>query len=248
MTTEAARDGRATIERVEHATRKVGVRYEVPLADDAWILPEDTVPESQPHDIVLDLLKQILLQWASRVGDAQVARNLAVRWDASRPQMGVDPDLCVIRPRTAEGDELMSLCTWESGHAPPVLAVEVVSASNARKDYATAPERYAACGVEELWVFDPRLVGPRIAGGPHRLQVWRRTEDGDFARTYAGPGPARSRVLEAFLIAVDEGRKLRIASDAGGETMWLTAEEVERAEKEALQQRVAELESRLRQG
>lgn len=232
MRTEARRGRRATIGSVEHAARKVGVRYEVPLADDAWTLPEETVPESQPHDLVLDLLKQILLAWASRVGDTQVARNLAVRWDESRPQMGVDPDLCVIRPRTPEGDELMSLCTWESGHSPPVLAVEVVSASNARKDYATAPERYAACGVDELWVFDPRLCGPRIGGGPHRLQIWRRTDEGDLARTYAGAGPARSVALGAWLLPVDEGRKLRVAGDERGETMWLTAEETERAEKE----------------
>jgi Uma2 family endonuclease len=218
------------------------------------------VPESQPHDIVVDLLKQILLAWAARVGDAQVARNLAVRWDESRPQMGVDPDLCVIRPPTPEGDELMSLCTWERGHSPPVLAVEVVSASNARKDYATAPERYAACGTAELWVFDPRLVGPRLGGGPHRLQIWSRTDDGDLTRTYAGTGPAWSKAVDGWVLAVDEGRKLRIASDPRGEAMWLTSaesertekereraeKERERAEKEELQRRVAELESRLR--
>jgi hypothetical protein len=122
--------------------------------------------------------------------------------------------------------------------------------------------RYAACGVDELWVFDPRLVGPRIAGGPHRLQVWTRTREGDFARAYAGPGPTRSEVLDAWLLAVDEGRKLRISGDADGERMWLTAEERERAEKdreraekdreraekERLQRQVAELEARLRGG
>lgn len=70
MTTQASGTCGATIPIVERAARKVVVRYEVPLADDAWTLPEETVPESQPHDIVLDLLKQILLAWAARVGDA----------------------------------------------------------------------------------------------------------------------------------------------------------------------------------
>lgn len=233
-------------------SRKAVLRYEVPLADDAWTLPEETVPESQPHDLVLDLLKQILIAWAARAGDAQVARNLAVRWDEARPTMGVDPDLCVLRPRTPEGDELISLCTWHPGHAGPVIALEVVSTSNARKDYATAPERYAACGVQELWVFDPALAGPKLAGGPHRLQVWHRSSEGDFERVYAGPGPARSEVLDAYLLVVDEGRKLRLAGDAAGETLWLTAEERERAEKErerveneALRGKIAELEARL---
>lgn len=232
--------------------RKAVVRYEVPLADDAWTLPEETVPESQPHDIVLDLLKQVLLAWAERDDRFQIARNLAVRWDASRPSMGVDPDLCIIHPRTPEGDELMSLCTWQPGHTAPLVAVEVVSTSNARKDYVTAPERYAACGVTELWVFDPALAGPKNAGGPHRLQVWRRSVDGDLVRVYTGEGPARSEALDAHLVVVDEGRKLRLASDPDGETMWLTAEERERTDKEreradndALRRRVAELEGRL---
>jgi len=208
------------------------VRFEVPLADDAWTLPEEPVPESQPHDIVVDLLKQILLAWAARVGDAQVARNLAVRWDETRPTMGADPDLCVIRPRTPEGDELTSLSTWLPGHSPPLVAVEVVSPSNAIKDYRTGPERHGASGAQELWVFDPRLKGPRIGGGPFRLQVWRRTDDDSFERVHAGDGPARSEALDAYLLVVDEGRQLRLANDPGGEHLWLTPEERERAGKE----------------
>ncbi|MBI2391859.1 MAG: Uma2 family endonuclease [Deltaproteobacteria bacterium] len=219
------------------------------------------MPESQPHDQTIDLLKAILLAWVARTGrSAQVARNLAVRWEEREPNVGVDPDLCVIEPRTPEGDELESLCTWKRGHVAPRLAIEVVS-SKPRKDYATAPEKCAAAGVEELWVFDPKLVGPRSGGGPNRIQIWRREDDG-FRRIYAGEGPAWSPLLSAWAVAVHEGQRLRVADDREGTQWWLTAEEreraakeaeraareAERAAKEAALARVAELEAQLGKG
>jgi len=230
---------------------RIVLRYEVSTRD--WTLPEEPVPESQPHDIAVDLLKAILLYWVARTArDAQVARNLAVRWDPQRPQTGTDPDLCMIEPRTPDGDDLTSLRTWLPGHSPPKLAIEVVSSSEPKKDYFTAPERYAACGANELWVFDPQLLGPRLLGGPYRLQVWRRASDGAFERVYAGDGPAYSTHLEAWLFAVAEGRKLRIASDREGNEWWPTGEEAARAAEAAARAaeaaalaRVTELEAKL---
>ncbi len=203
----------------------VGIRYEVPRSRPDWTLPEEPVPESVLHHQVLVLLEQLLLAWVARAGiSAQVAHNLAVRWDEAHPKVGLDPDLCVIAPRPPEGDELTSLCTWKAGHAVPRLAIEVVSATHPYKDYAIAPEKYAACGVEELWVFDAKLEGPMNAGGPHRLQIWQREGD-ELVRVYAGEGPARSPVLGAWVFAVSEGTRLRIAEDEAGTRWWLTAEE-----------------------
>ncbi len=211
---------------------RVMIHYEIPRTRPDWTLPEEPVPESQPHDLTLDLLKQILLAWIAGTGrDAQIARNLAVRWEESEPNVGVDPDLSLIEPRTPEGDALEALCTWKPGHTPPRLAVEVVS-SRPRKDYATAPEKCAAAGVGELWVFDPKLVGPRSGGGPHRLQLWRRGEDG-FRRVYAGEGPMFSPTLGAWVFAVNEGQRVRIADDRDGTKWWLSPEERECAAKEA---------------
>ena len=85
----------------------------------------------------------------------------------------------------------------------------------------------------ELWIFDPLLAGRAAQGGPFRLQIWHRRADGDFARVYAGDGPARSPTLDAYLVATDEGRKLRLAADEGATQFWLDAEESERAAKEA---------------
>src|SRR5690606_26883126 len=106
--------------------------------------------------------------------------NLAVRWDERHPAVGVDPDVCVLDPAPPDADALTSVKTWESGHAPPSLAIEVVSDSNPRKDYVVAPDKYAASGIGELWIFDPLLCGPKAQGGPHRLQLWQRRASGEL--------------------------------------------------------------------
>ncbi|MBX3186856.1 MAG: Uma2 family endonuclease [Labilithrix sp.] len=209
-----------------------GVRYSLPQLGAGWELPEQTMPESVLHDEAVSLLKALLAAWAAQRSDAFVARNLAVRWDESHPQIGVDPDVCVLSPAPPDPSELKSVRTWLADHEPPLLAIEVVSESNPHKDYAVAPDKYAACGVSELWIFDPLLAGPRAHGGPFRLQIWHRGDDGVLVRGYAGEGPARSTVLGAFLVVTAEGRKLRIADDEAATRFWLTAEEREREAKE----------------
>lgn len=217
-----------------------------------WELSGETMPESVLHDAVVTLLRAVLEVWAGAHRPCLVARNLAVRWDESQPQVGVDPDIAVLKPPPPEGSSLRSLRTWDTGHRAPLLAVEVVSETNPRKDYVLAPDKYAASGTGELWVFDPLLSGPTSQGGPFRLQVWNRAGRGDFVRTYAGDGPVRSTALDAFLVVVDEGRKLRLAHDAAGTDLWLTGEEEERAArereraaKESAYARVRELEAEL---
>lgn len=226
---------------------KITLRYEIAAAPDDWVLPEEPVPESQPHDLTLDLLKAILVHWIARTKlNAQVARNLAYRWVQQNPQIGVDPDLCLLVPATPEGEDLESLCTWHAGHHPPRLAVEVVSKNHPYKDYVTAPERYAANGTEELWVFDAKRVGPRASGGPFRLQQWVRNHDDEFVRVAAGEGPFFSRALNAWVFAVNEGRRIRIADDRDGTAWWKTAEETARDEMDAARARIAALEAELR--
>ena len=209
------------------------IRYAVSSPRAGWELTEETMPESVLHDEIVAFLKALLMAWASRSGGMQVARNLAVRWNEANPRLGVDPDVCVLSPPPPEGKQLRSLRTWEAGHAAPLLAIEVVSETNPRKDYVVAPDKYAASGTRELWIFDPLLAGPASHGGPFRLQVWSRAAEGStFTRVYAGEGPVRSEAVGGYLVVVDEGRMLRIAEDARATAFWLTAEEAERAAKE----------------
>jgi Uma2 family endonuclease len=224
----------------------VAVRYEVPVVADEWILPEVPVPESVPHRSIVELLAALLSAWAARTGrDAFVARNLAFRWDEQRPRIGVDPDVCLIEPSPPEAETLQSLLLWKPGHHAPRLAIEVVSRNHPYKDYDVVPDKYAASGVGELWVFDAELIGPRKRGGPHRLQLWTRSPDSSFVRRYAGAGPMLSPALNAWVFAQNEGRRLRIADDEQCDSLWLTSEEAERVEKQAALARVAELEAEL---
>lgn len=232
--------------------RDAQIVYRVPRTRQGWELPEETLPESLSHREIVELLAAILAYWA-RGKDVLVARNFAVRWDEEEPRIGVDPDVAVFAPAPPrEGNDLRSVRTWRPGHSPPVLAIEVVSNTDPRKDYVTAPDKYAASGTRELWVFDPFLAGPSSHGGPWLLQVWQRDDHGRFVRPYAGDGPAYSELLGAHLVVVGDPRALRIAGDPDGAQRWPTAEEAtqlameaERDAKERALARVAELEARL---
>ena len=159
---------------------------------------------------------------------------------------GLDPDVSVLQPRPPGGESLASLRTWLPGHVAPKLAIEVASESNPNKDYAQAPDKYAASGTEELWIFDPLLVGPRAHGGPLRLQVWRRTE-GSFVREYAGEGPAWSEALGAWAVVTEGGKLLRVAASADGSGLWPTEAEAARAASEGARAEVEALRAQLRE-
>jgi len=217
-----------------NAAVAVELTYHVRRDNERWVLEEEDVPESPLHDAIILLLVEILLAWKVRAHrDAQIGRNIALRWDAAFPKQGVDPDIYVVEPATPEGELATSLCTWKPGHYAPRVAVEVVSENTAEKDYVDGPGRYAASGTRELWVFDPMLAGPQGNGGPSVVQVWRRDEAGTFRRVYAGAGPARSEELGAWLVVTDDGRRLRLADDSNGTSLWPTEAEAERAAKEA---------------
>lgn len=211
--------------------RRIEIVYDVADADERWVLEEENVPESALHDEIILLLVELLKAWARRSArDVRVGRNLALRWNKALPQVGVDPDVYVVEPAPPEGDDTTSLCTWKPGHVAPRVAIEVVSETTAEKDYAEGPEKYAASGTGELWVFDPLKAGPTLRGGPFVLQVWRRDAKGRFRRVYAGAGPAQSEALGAWLVVTDGGRRLRVAEDTEGLHLWLTDAEEAHAE------------------
>jgi hypothetical protein len=199
-----------------------------------WRLDETPVPESTLHDQAVALLVLLLAAWAERSGrQARVARNLALRFFEADPRIGLDPDAALYDPAPPDFDALASVSTWQPGHAAPKVAIEVVSAGHPTKDYVEAPAKYDASGTGELWVFDPLLAGPTRGGGPYRLQLWARGPGGRLERVYAGSGPCRSPYLGAWLVVVEGGRRLRLSDDAKGRRLWPTAEEAERAAKEA---------------
>ncbi|MBL8719131.1 MAG: Uma2 family endonuclease [Myxococcales bacterium] len=200
----------------------VSLRYGVRLDPDGWELPEGPVPESAPHDDLCDRWKHVLQGWVSRTGrDAEVYRNLAVRFDPQRPRVGIDPDVCVVEPAPEERRALTSLQTYV--HGSPLLSIEIVSTTHPSKDYVEAPARHAASGVKELWVLDPLLAGPRLHGGPFVVQVWQRDDAGAFTRVHASNEPFHSTLLDAWIVP---GRGMvQLCEDRGGARPWRTLEE-----------------------
>ena len=217
-----------------NASQRVEVLYEIPTSDPSWILLDDEkMPESVQQNEINRELADVLATWlAARGADGRAGGNIALRWDPAHPQVGVDPDVYLVEPDVPEGVRAKSLCTWKPGHHPPRLCIEVVSERTADRDYGDRPDRYAACGVRELWVFDPNRLGRGPRGGPFLLQLWRRDPHGRFRRAYAGDGPFRSEELGAWVLAQQVPARLRIADDPAGARPWPTAAEKERAEKE----------------
>lgn len=216
------------------STSFVALRYAVRPQPLAWVLPEGKVPESVPHDRAAKRLESVLSEWAKGLDrPVAVARNLAVRWVEDSPQVGIDPDVCVLDPPPPGFDDANSLRLWRKEHHAPTVCFEIVSAGHPHKDYRDVHERYAALGTPELVVFDPLLAGPASLGGPVPIQLWRLDAMGAFERVYAGPGPVYVEGLDAFVSV--RGRHLVVSDDARGEHEWLPADEAalrERAEKE----------------
>ncbi len=232
---------------------EVEVRYRVSGFSERWTIPEGAVPEARWHYEGAQAFGERVSFGLERAGRrAAVCRNLAIRVRRDRPNVGFDPDVCVIEPPPPDEARLDSLKLWAAGHAPPRLVVEFVSRQHPTKD---VPDICAAIGVEELVVFDPTRSGPTSRGGGALLQIWRRAPDGSFERAFAGDTNAPSSVLGAWLIPKRETRELVVADDPEGAALWLTREEqaaaeraareVERAAKEAALARVAELEAEL---
>jgi Uma2 family endonuclease len=212
-------------------TAGVSIRYPVRRNPEAWVLPDGPVPQSIPHDDAAEHLRRVLTNWAARSGrNVKIARDLAVRWLEEFPRTGIDPDVCVLEPPPPDFEHLESLRLWRPGHAAPPLCFEVVSTNHPHKDYRDVQDRYADLGTLELVVFDPLLVGYSAGGGPVLLQIWRRDATGLLDRVHFSNEPGFCEVLGAWLMP--SRTLLQIAEDRAGTRRWLTAEELERAEKE----------------
>jgi len=225
------------------AQRLVPLTFEVPWTHPDLVLEDDKVPASAAQDNASTVVASTWRGWARRRRRrVQVRRDLAIRWDEEHPRIGVDPDVCLLDPPPDVPEAtLSSLLLWEPGHHPPLVALEVVSESNAAKDYGLGPRKHGATGLQELWVFDPHRFGPRDDGGPWVLQVWARSKTGEFRRVYAGDGPAWSEVFEAWVVVSRDGMTLRMSDDEEGTALWPTEAEAEAHEREEKERALAQV-------
>lgn len=150
-------------------------------------------------------------------------------WVPGEPLVRVSPDV-FIHPQPPPPPLPRMWETWRPGHYPPRFALEIVS-EDWKKDYEDNPTKYWQLGARELVIFDPGARG----AAPVPIQIYRRDPDESFVRVYAGPGPAYSAELDAWLVIHGEGpsARLRLTRDAAGTDLVPTAAEAREAAEHA---------------
>lgn len=195
------------------------------------------MPETRRHyelrTTLFQVVKLALADQAS-IGSAQL-----VFWNAADPSRSLAPDLFV---RLGAPDSLFdSWKTWERG--APEVAVEILSDADATElAWEGQLHRYHELGVEELVRFDP--LAPADF-----LRVWDRVDDDLIERDLDDPLVAESPVLGLYWVVVKDaslGRMLRLAKDDSGGRLLPTPVEREAKKRKEAEQRVRELEEKLK--
>lgn len=200
-----------------------------------YLTPEKlAVAESPGQRIAIYLLVHSLEELARRRGwsESQVGSHMFFAWRDDDPRARIAPDAFLLGEPPDEA--LASRQTWMPGQAPPRWAAEIVSLDWG-KDYRRAPDHYAELGCRELVLFDPAAA----CGLTHNkarapLSIFRRSADGAFPRTYAGPGPAHSDELGCWLLPRALGYRmvLRLSEDPEGQRILPINAERADAEKQ----------------
>ena len=173
-------------------------------------------------------------------GEVYVAGNMFVYYEEGNPRAVVAPDVFVVfgAPRHSRDSYLL----WKEPKGPDFV-LEVTSASTRREDGGRKREVYAALGVEEYFLYDPRgehltppLQGFQLQAGEYRPLPAVPTLPG-------GGVTVRSQVLRLDLRDRCEERMLRLHDPVAGRDLPTCREaEARNAELEA---RVRELEKAL---
>jgi Uma2 family endonuclease len=230
-----------------------------PVSDD---MGENTL-ETLIRVVLLPLLQRYL---AERGTPMFVGSSQFIYWQQFNSARSLAPDIYTI-PALPPDAEPTCIKTWELGPGGvPPFALEVVSGDKG-KDYVLAPQRYDELGTRELVIYDPEFEHRRDG---RRFQVFRRLKGRGLTQVEAtNDERVRSRVLGCSLVEVPEGSsvRLRLGVGKGGDELFPTAleaqraateaeraakeaeraaKEVERAARQQSETRVAELEARLR--
>ena len=120
------------------------------------------VAESDLHfERLVDVATTLKLRYAGR-GDAYVGANLLVYDTPGNPRRHLAPDVFVAFGVANHRRDLYKL--WEE--RAPAFVLEVTSKSTRREDLRTKRGRYAAWGVGEYFLYDPRgeYLTPALRG------------------------------------------------------------------------------------
>ena len=206
--------------------------------------------ESDVHARCMMHLATVLRRHFARraEGDAYVSTNSFLYYEQGNPRAVVAPDVYVVLG--APGHLRDSYLLWNEPKAPDFV-LEATSKSTRRDDMGRKRDVYAALGVAEYFLYDPRaeyltpaLQGYRLEGGRYR-PLPTMTVLPDRGTTM------RSEVLGLELRDRRDEQILRLRDPATGHDLP-TYEELEEANeaaeaaRKAAEARIAELEARLR--
>ncbi|BAI90945.1 Uma2 family endonuclease [Arthrospira platensis] len=147
------------------------------------------------------------------------------------------PDTMVVfgRPKGDRG----SYQQWEEGNIPPQVVFEILSPGNRLKEMARKFKFYEQYGVEEYYIFDPDRLD---------FNGWLRSSDGtleviDEPENWMSPRLGIRFELKDgnFMIYRPDGEKFLTSTELAAQV------QTERQRAEAAEDRVRELEERLRQ-
>ena len=180
--------------------------------------------------------------------DVYVSSNSFLYYEQGNPRAVVAPDVYVVVGAPAHLRD--SYLLWNEPKGPDFV-LEVTSASTRRNDERRKRDVYAALGVNEYFLYDPRaeyLAPP--------LQGWRLRGDGYEAMPAVTVLPGRGVAVASEVLGLEfrderEARMVRLRDPATGQDL-LTYEESDRAREQesaarrAAEARTVELEARLR--
>ena len=174
--------------------------------------------------------------------DALAVADILVYPEEGNPRNRIAPDVLVAFGVGTHSRS--SYLVWKEGK-PPDWVLEVASPSTAANDLDYKRRAYAAMGVPEYWLFDPK--GDVFPAGQPRLQGLALS-DGGYARLAPrlvdGVTMIRSGVLGLDLRAEGEFIRMRDPARADilrqGELKALAERETARAQREAARREVAE--------
>jgi Putative restriction endonuclease len=199
----------------------------------ALVYPEaDDMGEHELQRFIAELLRPLLARFLAERGVvAHAGADQFIYWAEGTPTKRIAPDVYVL-PGVPQEIAIPSWKTWETGVAPSFVLE--IAGDDYSKDYEDNPVLYDELGVDELVIFDPH-ARPGSRSRRVRWQVYRRLRGRGLVRVEVSQSDRiRSKLLKAWLRSVGSGDeiRLRLALGTGGDELYPTEAEAERAAKE----------------